>query len=346
MQSVMESPQYVQTSLAGAICLGLERGRFMPRAQCTCLNLLLTYSDGCKASCSYCGLAHNRKEDSSQTFIRVKWPCYSLDEILTRMRNNDHPFKRICVSMITHNRATKDTVAIVRRLGDNTDLPVSGLLAPTVMKGKEDLQVLKEAGVERVGIAIDAAGEDLFIRHRGAGVGGPHRWSRFWDSVADAVEIYGQYMVGIHLIVGLGESEESMVRAIYRAYRMGALTHLFSFFPEVGSLMQDKPQPPLDMYRRVQIARYLINQGLIDINDITFSARGQILDYGMDITPIILEGTAFMTSGCPGADGQVACNRPFGNERASEPMRNYPFPPSDSDIDIIRKQIWIGVAGE
>ncbi len=346
MQSIMESPRYVQTSLAGAICLGLEAGRFMPRTQCTCLNLLLTYSSGCKASCSYCGLAHNRQEDASKTFIRVKWPSYSLDEILMRMLNRNHPFKRICVSMITHNHAMDDTITIVRRLRANTDLPVSGLLAPTVMKGKQDLLALKESGLERVGIAIDAANEDLFIQHRGTQVGGPHRWSRFWDTVADAVEIYGQYMVGIHLIVGLGESEQSMVQTIYRAYRMGALTHLFSFFPEGGSLMQDRPQPPLGMYRRVQIARYLINQGLIDINDITFSTQGQIIDYGVDITPCILEGAAFMTSGCPGADGQVACNRPFGNERASEPMRNYPFPPSESDVDMIRKQIWIGVAKE
>jgi len=344
VQSIMESPQYVQTSLAGAICLGLEAGRFMPRTQCTCLNLLLTYGSGCRASCSYCGLAHNRQEDASKTFIRVKWPSYSLDEILEQMRSKKHPFKRICVSMITHSHAVDDTCTIVRRLRDDTDLPISGLLAPTVMNGKQDLQLLKDAGLERVGIAIDAANEDLFIQHRGAQVGGPHRWNRFWDSVADAIEIYGRYMVGIHLIVGLGESEQSMVQAIYRAYRMGALTHLFSFFPEGGSLMQDRPQPPLGMYRRVQMARYLINQGLLDIDDIRFSPEGQIIDFGLDITPHIQDGKAFMTSGCPGADGQVACNRPFGNERASEAMRNYPFPPASKDVDIIRMQIWEGVA--
>ncbi|MCX6557124.1 MAG: hypothetical protein NTW95_06795, partial [Candidatus Aminicenantes bacterium] len=51
-------------------------------------------------------------------------------------------------------------------------------------------------------------------------------------------------------------------------------------------------------------------------------------------------GEAFMTSGCPDQDGQVACNRPFGNERASEPMRNYPFQPGPEDIERILPQIW------
>jgi len=50
-----------------------------------------------------------------------------------------------------------------------------------------------------------------------------------------------------------------------------------------------------------------------------------------------------MTSGCPGADGTVACNRPFGNERASEPMRNYPFVPGHQDVEMIRTQLWDGV---
>ena len=137
----------------------------------------------------------------------------------------------------------------------------------------------------------------------------------FWDTLADAVEIFGAYQAGVHLIVGLGETEAEMVNAISRAYRMGAMTHLFSFYPESGSLMQDSPPPALGKYRRVQLARYLINEGIIDINDMHFSPDGQIIDFGRDIMPYIQNGEAFMTSGCPGEDGQVACNRPFGNDR-------------------------------
>lgn len=340
MQIIQESPQYVQTSLAGAICLGLENGRFMPKSRCKCLNLLLTYSGGCGASCSYCGLARNRREETSKTFIRVKWPAYSLAEIMDQVRAGQHPFKRVCVSMITHGHAVDDTCTIISQMRSNTNLPVSGLIAPTIMKSKRDLAGFKAAGADRVGVAIDAATEELFVRHRGAGVGGPHLWDLFWDTLADAVEIFGAYQAGVHLIVGLGETEAEMVNTISRAHRMGAMTHLFSFYPEGGSLMQDSQPPALGTYRRVQLARYLINEGIIDIEDIHFSPEGKIVDFGRDITPYILTGEAFMTSGCPGEDGQVACNRPFGNERASEPMRNYPYLPGAEEIGIILPQIW------
>lgn len=343
MQLVQESPQFVQTSLAGALCLGLEKGRFMPKSKCKCLNLLLTYGSGCRASCSYCGLSKNRQEEPSKTFIRVKWPIYSLQKIIERVRTEKHPFKRVCVSMITHERAVEDTCKIISQVRKHSQLPVSVLIAPTVMKGKQDLARFKAAGADRVGVAIDAATEELFVQHRGAGVGGPHRWDYFWNTLVDAVEIFGLFQVGVHLIVGLGETEAELVNTISEAYKMGALTHLFSFYPESGSLMQNCLPPDLGQYRRVQMARYLINEGLADLNDFHFSSEGKIADFGKDIMPYIYKGEAFMTSGCPGEDGQVACNRPFGNERASEPMRNYPFLPEEEDIKIILPQVWDGV---
>lgn len=340
MQSDKESPQFVQTSLAGAISLGLERGRFMPEVRCTCLNLLLTYAGGCRASCSYCGLANNRRAEKSSTFIRVRWPAYPLAEILERVRNGRHPFKRVCVSMLTHGHALEDACTVIHRVRESIGLPVSGLLSPTVMEGRNDLQKIKSAGADRVGIAVDTATEDLFARHRGAGVGGPHQWKLFWRCVADSVEVFGRYKAGIHLITGLGETEEQMVHAISGAYRLGAMTHLFSFFPEGGSVLQNNPQPPLAQYRRIQLARYLINEGITDIPDILFSPEGRIIYFGLDIEPYLQRGEAFMTSGCPDQEGKVACNRPFGNERASEPMRNYPFPPGPEDIKKILPQIW------
>jgi len=336
-----ESPQYVQTSLAGAMSMGLEKGRFLKGAGCTCLNLLLTYDTGCKASCSYCGLSHQRDECAAPTFIRVKWPTYELETIFQAL-DRHNPFKRACVSMITHPRAVTDTCTIISEVRSRTDLPVSGLLDPTVMR-PDDMQAIKDAGADRVGIAIDAVTPELFERHRGHGVNGPHRWEKYWQAVEQAVQVFGRYRTGVHLIVGLGETEQEMIKVIDRAYQIGALTHLFSFFPEAGSRLENHAQPPLGQYRRVQMARYLINEGIITAQDITFGAHGEVKDFGIDIEPYAKQGLAFMTSGCPDATGRVACNRPFGNERASEPMRNYPYWPDENDIAVISPQLWDGV---
>ena len=52
----MRSPEYVQMSTAAALTLGIMPGK-MHRCSCTrCLNLLLTYPEGCRANCAYCGL--------------------------------------------------------------------------------------------------------------------------------------------------------------------------------------------------------------------------------------------------------------------------------------------------
>lgn len=342
-ENLKESPEYVQTSLAGAICLGLEPGRFSRGAKCHCLNILLTYQSGCHAACSYCGLARNRDPEAAQTFIRVKWPTYSLDELLERVQSRRHPFNRVCVSMLTHPRSVADTCIIMSKFKRITGLPISGLLTPTAMQGKADLALIKKAGADRVGIAIDAATEESFDKHRGRAVNGPHKWDWYWQTLADAIDVFGKYQAGVHLIVGLGETEQEMVQAISKAYQMGALTHLFSFFPEAGSLMDGSPQPPLGQYRRVQLARYLINEGLATAETIKYSPEGQIVDYGMNTEPYVKKGVAFMTSGCPGSDGRLACNRPFSNERASEPMRNYPFEPTPEDLVVVRPQIWDGI---
>jgi biotin synthase-related radical SAM superfamily protein len=62
-------------------------------------------------------------------------------------------------------------------------------------------------------------------------------------------------------------------------------------------------------------------------------------DLSSNVEKVIESGEAFMTSGCAGHDGVVACNRPYGNERPSRPIRNFAFLPEKSDIDSVRKQL-------
>ena len=81
----MRSPDYVQMSTAAAITLGVMGG-YMHRTSCTrCLNLLLTYPEGCRANCAYCGLARHREADrnyADRNFIRVDWPAVPYDQVI------------------------------------------------------------------------------------------------------------------------------------------------------------------------------------------------------------------------------------------------------------------------
>lgn len=333
------SPEFIQTSLAASLTLGLQQGSFHRNAKLKGLNLLLHYEEGCSGRCHFCGLSRSRQEGpKGKTFIRVDWPLYALKEIIEKAKRKDQ-IHRVCISMITHPKALEDTLSIIRRFKEETDLSISVLATPTLIHGEGSLETMKEAGADRVGIAVDAATPELFDRLRGKGVGGPHRWDHYWDVVRVATKVFGKFCVGIHLIVGLGETEKEMLETIQKGQELGAHTHLFSFYPEKGSPMGDRPQPSLGQYRRIQLSRWIINEALGSVNQMSFDERGRLVDFGIDIDPLIQTGEPFMTSGCPGRDGKVACNRPYGNERPSGPIRNFPFMPESDDMEEIKRQL-------
>ena len=333
------SPQYIQTSLAASLTLGFQQGSFHRNAKLKGLNLLLHYEEGCLGRCHFCGLSKSRREGPrGKTFIRVDWPLYPLEDIIRRVKGKDQ-IHRVCISMITHPKALEDTLYVIQRFYEETDLSISVLITPTLIHKKDSLAAMKKAGADRVGIAIDTATPELFNQLRGKGVGGPHQWNHYWDVVQMSVDVFGRFQVGIHLIVGLGETEKEMVETIQQGQDIGVHTHLFSFFPEKGSPMEEQSPPPIDRYRRIQLARWIINEDLGSANQMKYNQNGRLVDFGVNIKPFIQIGEPFMTSGCPGRDGKVACNRPYGNERPSDPIRNFPFIPEPEDIEEIRRQL-------
>ncbi len=344
-----ESPQYLRMSLAAAMTLGFKKGLFYRGARLYCINLLLTYEDGCIAKCAYCGLSSKRPGTyNTKSFIRVTWPTYRLDEIIRRIRERQEKIKRICISMVTRKRAVAHTIEVCKALRSSFDIPVSLLISPTVLK-RDNLIEFKNAGADKIGVAIDLATERLFDKYRGKGVGGPHRWDRYWKCLGDSIEIFGSGNAGSHFMVGMGETEQEMVAAIQKVKDMGGTTHLFSFFPEADSAMGDVPSPPIDQYRRIQLARYLIDNDIATFSKFSFNGSGQISDFGLrraDLDEIIDSGEPFRTSGCTGYDGEVACNRPYANSRPGPDIRNFPFPPANEDIQRIRRQMGLACEGE
>jgi lipoyl synthase len=107
----------------------------------------------------------------------------------------------------------------------------------------------------------------------------------------------------------------------------GGTTHLFSFFPEAQSSLAEHVPPPMEQYRRIQLARYLIDKDLQRAEHLIYGDQGQIIDFNMTASGVLNEiidsGEPFRTSGCEGYDGQVACNRPYANSRPGPDIRNY-----------------------
>lgn len=337
-----ESPEFVRTSIAAAMTLGFEKGRFYRNATSPCVNLLLSYDSGCAGNCGYCGLSLKREgEYADKSFIRVGWPSFSVDKIIEGIKNRPGKVHRVCISMITNVRSIDDTVLLTRKLKEEIYQPVALLVAPTILT-KDDLVRFHEAGADKIGVAVDCARPDLFDSIRGTGVNGPHSWDRYWECLQDAVDVFGPMNAGAHLVTGLGETEQEMIGIIQRVHDMGGWTHLFSFFPEQDSALADHPQPPIGQYRRVQLARWLIDENIAGMEKFTFDDTGKLTDYGVpreQLLETIGTGRPFMTSGCAGEDGEVACNRPYANSVPGPEIRNYAFLPEPEDIEKIIDQL-------
>ncbi len=344
----LKSPEYVQLSTAAAITLGLMPGK-MHRVDCThCLNLLVTYPEGCRANCAYCGLARHREEErdfNARNFIRVDWPTARYDEIIQRVKagGDKGRFQRMCISMITHPRSGEDTLELLERwVKALPHIPVSILSNPTTME-REDLVELERRGAEIFTVALDAATPAVFERTRGATVNSPHDWEHYWRAIGWAAEVFGPERFGVHLIAGLGETERELLEAVQRIKDLGGHSHLFGFFPERGSMMESWPAVDPGHWRRVQLGRFLIDFAGGRLEGMRFDAEGRVVDFGGEekaLAALIQSGKPFRTSGCPGGDDPEvsACNRPYGDSMPSD-IRSYPFPLQNEDLRKVAQQL-------
>jgi biotin synthase len=343
----MRSPEYVQMSTAAAITLGLVAGR-MHRTSCThCLNLLVTYPEGCRANCAYCGLARHREEArdyADRNFIRVDWPTARYEEVIERVKagSDKGRFERMCISMITHPDSNDDTFVLLEKWAREVPaVPVSILSNPTTLE-KDDLIRMRDLGADIFTVALDAVTPAIFDRTRGRGVDSPHRYDKYWQAIEWAAEVYGPEKFGAHLICGMGETEREILEVAQKIRDLGGHNHMFAFFPERGSLMEDWPAVDRGQWRRVQLARFLIDYRGKRVEDMAFDEAGRVVDFGVPKEALeqeIAAGTPFRTSGCPGKDDEVsACNRPYGDSSPTD-ILSFPFAPAKRDLAAIRRQM-------
>jgi biotin synthase len=312
-----EIPEKVRISLGSAIALDLLNGK-LDAAPTTAY--LMTYKDGrCIANCGFCPQARQSRSRADM-LSRISWPAFATVHILTKIEEavKKDKIRRVCIQALNYPEVFTHLKALVEAISQRVKVPISVSCQPLNF---ENIKRLAEAGAERIGIPIDAATEEIFNKVKGASAGGPYDMEKQLALLEEAVEVFGKGNVSTHLIVGLGETELEMVRMIQRCVDMGVLPALFAFTPVAGTALEDWKQPPIQQYRRVQIARYLIFYGLSRFENMIFDGEDRIVSFGVDVKTlkrIVQSGEPFLTSGCPD------CNRPYYNEKPSGPIYNYP----------------------
>ncbi len=339
------SPKYVRLSAASAMALRMQSGRFAREFEFGGINLLLNYDNGCLSDCAYCGLARTRPGDyEEKSFIRVDWPLFETDEVIERLGRYKEKLTRLCISMVTHGSAYRDTADITERIGRVVKTPLSLLVAPPTLN-RQRLQHFKDLGADMIGIGLDAVNENVFFERRTNVPNGGLKWSNYWDTINHSREIFGPWKVNIHTVVGLGETDSDLVDTFYQLKEREILAYLFCFNPEPDSRMGDHPKSPIRRWRRIQLVKHLIEEHGLQRNSLTFDEEGNITRLAADTSRInqVLKnlggGIPFMTNGCPGEDGEPGCSRPYGSYRPSESYRDFPFQPETDDLVLIRQEL-------
>jgi biotin synthase-related radical SAM superfamily protein len=288
---------------------------------------VMTYTpDSCRANCAFCPQARG-SSSSKELLSRVVWPDFSFNSFLEKIVPvaKAGTFERICIQTLNYADFIRDTSEIVSAITSRVSLPISVSCPPI---GKSRMERLREIGVERIGIPLDAATPQIFEKIKGHMVAGPYRWESHLKGLKDALEVFGKNKVTTHIIVGLGETERDAVELIQYLRDMGVNSSLFAFTPIKGTKLEGLKRPATGQYRRVQLARYLIMQGYSSAQVMKFDSEGRVVDFGISqdaVNSFATLGSPFMTAGCSG------CNRPFYTESPKGPIYNYPRALSDSE---------------
>ncbi len=286
---------------------------------------LMTYTNSqCIGKCSFCPQASGTNKKYSDNLSRVQWPIFEWDNFLNNLienqkSNNELRFKRICIQVLNYHGFFDDVLYIIDEIHKKyPDLNISTAIPPVSIPKMEKLH---NSGLERIGIALDACKPSLFAKIKGPDNHGPYSWKNHWKAMDEALTIFGNGKVTTHLIVGLGETEEEMIKSIQNAIERNILPGIFLFTPIKGTPMALEKRPPIESFRRIQLCRFLLLKNLQNMARFTFKngVLIQITDFSdEELRSLINEELPFLTAGCPD------CNRPNYTYRPGEEASGFP----------------------
>jgi biotin synthase len=305
----------IRCSIGTAKVLGLKKVRVddLPTTA------YLMVGERCDFNCAFCAQA---RESSARADLlaRISWPQFQGEAFLQGLVQSaaQTVLQRICFQVVQDKAALDDTKEWVKAVKSKTNLPICVSAGPSTL---EEVRELLELGVDQVSIALDAATPEIYAQSKAGS------WTERMALLRESAEKFPGHMA-THLIVGLGESEEEMVRLLQALYDQGITVALFAFTPIKGTRMEGVKQPKMSYYRRIQVAHDLMRTGLARVDDYKFR-DGQVKDFGISVGELQERrgGEPFRTSGCTG------CNRPYYNETPGEELYNYPKTLTTEEIE-------------
>lgn len=310
----------IRLSIGTAIELGIKRGQ----SDIPPTTAYIMIGNQCNNRCSFCSqsIESNSRKDK---LSRVLWPEYTKEEILDAFKSYEgENIKRICLQSMDSEESLNEVRKFIKYVNANLNIPIS---LSAKLEDMDEIEKFFDLGVEKIGIAIDAANKELYEKIKGT------NFDKKIDFIKEVGLIYPN-RISTHIIVGLGESHKD-IYDLYKTLKGYNITiSLFAFTPVKGTKMEDVSQPSIESYRRVQLMTYMMDKGY-NGDYFKFGLDGYLEEIEIDeyIKMDILKGKPFEIKGCKN------CNRPYYNERPGHTIYNYSRKLSKEEIKLAIKEI-------
>jgi biotin synthase len=312
----------IRLSLGTAIELGLLN----KKSDIPPTTAYIMIGDKCSNKCAFCSQS-TESSTRKDKLSRVIWPEYSKEDILKAFEGyKGENIKRMCIQSMASNDAHETVEEFISYIKDKINMPIS---LSAKLEKSEDIERFFSCGVDKIGIAIDAANKELYENIKG------NNYEEKLDFINSMAHKY-KGKISTHIIVGLGESHKDIHDLYIHLKENNVTVSLFAFTPVRGTKMEKISQPPIQSYRRVQLMTYMINKGYTGDN-FTFK-NGYIENINLDneIRKDIESGYPFEIRGCKN------CNRPYYNERPGSTIYNYSRSLNEDEIQLAIKETNLG----
>lgn len=273
----------------------------------------LMTGERCSNDCAFCSQAKN-SNSKADLLSRVTWPDFESESVIEGVIQafGREVLQRACIQVVSSQNSLGQTQKLLIDLKRRSAIPVCVSCAVGTI---DEVGKLIKNGADHVSIPLDGACKRVFVEKKGGS------WTGKYKLIQQSAKAYPG-KIATHLIVGLGETEEEMLRTVQEMIDIGVIVALFAFTPVKGTRLEQVKPPAIDHYRRIQAARFLMLQGFIRLEQMHF-VDGKLASFGLakeKWIEVLKDGEAFRTSGCS------SCNRPYYNEKPGGIMYNYPLP--------------------
>ncbi|TGE31500.1 MSMEG_0568 family radical SAM protein [Desulfosporosinus sp. Sb-LF] len=208
--------------------------------------------------CQFCGIGTSLNDNNT---MPVKTPKQLAEVAEAAVR----------LDGVTHVTLTAGTTANplhgIKHLGDcaRAIKEATGLLVHVQFEPVEDLSIysqLKDYGVDTVGMHLESF--DQKVRERITPGKAKLPVSKYFESFAKAVEVFGRNQVSTYIIIGLGESLADTLAGCVRCIKMGVYPFVVPLRPvkETAFANMAPPEPKTMVEIYTEVARALADKGL------------------------------------------------------------------------------------